>query len=72
MTISDKRMKDGMRIMASKRERGTGAIVALPNGRFKATLVSNEDDPLEGRKRRVSANGRTRSEANGRNENSTT
>lgn len=46
----------------TRRERGTGNVTRLANGRWKATLVY-EDDPREGRKRRVSANGATRTEA---------
>lgn len=45
-----------------RRERGTGTVTALPDGRYRA-FAELPPDPATGRRRRVSATGKTRSEA---------
>lgn len=46
----------------TRRERGTGELTRLANGRWRAVLVYH-DDPTPGRKRRVSATADTRTRA---------
>ena len=51
-----------MTTTADRREKGSGGITRLANGKYRA-FVETTPDPGDGSRRRVSATGRTKSEA---------